>query len=92
MRLVDGIGVVVAELVHDLLDPVVVLGGEQVPDESLKLEGAALALVVELIVEGFGDVDVHAECSAGQLLHGGPRRGSQRCSRRPAVAAVGNKR
>ena len=71
--LVNRIGVLVAELVHDAGYPVVVLGGESVPDEALELERAALALVVELVIEGFGDVDVHG---GGQLymwgtnLHG----------------------
>jgi hypothetical protein len=65
--LVDGIGVLLAELAHDAGDPVVVLGSEGFADEAFELERAALAPVVELVVEGFGDVDVHGEVGAQQL-------------------------
>jgi hypothetical protein len=59
MRVVDGIGVLVAQLVDDFCYPVVVLGDEGIADEALELEGAALALVVELVVERFSNVGVH---------------------------------
>ena len=59
VRVVDGISVLVAELVHDFCYPVMVLGDEGIADEAFELEGAALALVVELIVERFSDVGVH---------------------------------
>jgi len=57
--LVDGVRILVAELVHDLLDAVEVDGGERFADEAFQLEGPALALVVELVIEGLGDVGVH---------------------------------
>lgn len=73
MRLVDGVCIFVTELMDDLLDSVVVAGGEGLSDQAFELEGAALALVVQLIVERFGDVGIHDEFAlvVGQLLHGG---------------------
>jgi len=68
--LVDGIGVLLAQLAHDAGYPVVVLGGEGVADEAFELERAALALVVELVVEGFSDIDVHGEVAGRTSLHG----------------------
>jgi hypothetical protein len=59
VRLVDGVGILVAELVHDAGDALVVLRVEGIPDEALELEGAAFALVVELVVERLSDVRVH---------------------------------
>jgi len=61
VRLVDSVGVLMAELVHNLGYPVVVLGSECIADEAFELECAALALVVELIVERFSDINVHGE-------------------------------
>ena len=61
MGLMNGVGILVAELVHDPCYPVVVLGGEGIADEAFELEGSALALVVELIIERFGDIGVHGE-------------------------------
>jgi len=71
VRLVDSVGVFVTELVHNLGYPVVVLCGECISDEAFEFEGAALALVVQLIVQSFGDIDIHVQCGARQLLHGG---------------------
>jgi hypothetical protein len=71
VRLVDGVGVLVAELVHDAGDALVVLRVEGIPDEALELEGAAFALVVELVVERLSDVRVHVGGSVcEQTLHG----------------------
>lgn len=61
MRLVDGVCVLVAELVHDPGDPVVVLRVQGIPDEAFEFEGSTLALVVELIIERLSDVWVHVE-------------------------------
>jgi len=69
--LVDSVGVFVTELVHNLGYPVVVLCGECISDKAFELEGAALAFVVELVIQGFGDIDIHVQCAAQQLLHGG---------------------
>lgn len=68
--LVDSIGVLLAQLAHDAGYPVVVLGGEGIADEAFELECAALALVVELVVEGFSDIDVHGEVAGRTSLHG----------------------
>jgi hypothetical protein len=71
VRLVDGVGILVAELVHDAGDALVVLRVEGIPDEALELEGAAFALVVELVVERLSDVRVHVGGSVcEQTLHG----------------------
>lgn len=59
VRLVDGVGVVLAELVHDPRDSLVVLRIEGAPDEGLELEGAALALVIDLVAEQPRDRSVH---------------------------------
>jgi hypothetical protein len=59
MRLVDGVGILVAELVDNLLDAVEIGGGEGLADEALELQGPTLALVVQLVIEGLGDVGVH---------------------------------
>jgi hypothetical protein len=79
---VDGVCVFVAELVHNAGYPVVVLRIQCIPNEGLKLEGTALALVVQLIVERFSNVGVHggvlvcSECvhrvdaSSTALCHG----------------------
>lgn len=70
MRLMDGIGIFLTELTHDFLNLGVVLGGERVADEALKLEGAALALVIEFVVQRLGDVGIHADVAISQpLLH-----------------------
>ena len=69
--LVDSVGIFVTKLVHNLGYPVVVLCSECISDEAFELEGAALALVVELIVQSLGDVDIHVQCAVQQLLHGG---------------------
>lgn len=59
MRLVDGIGILVAELRDDTLDPVIVICLERFADQAFKLQSAAFPLVVELVVEGFCDIGVH---------------------------------
>ena len=59
--LVDGIGILVTQLMDNLCYPVMVLGGEGIADEALELECPALAPIVELVVEGFCDVGVHSE-------------------------------
>ena len=69
MRLVDGVRILMAELMHNLGYPVVVLGSKCISDEALELEGSALTLVVELVVEGFSDVDVHVEIGYRGSLH-----------------------
>jgi hypothetical protein len=56
---VDSVCILVAELVHNPGYPVVVLRIQCIPNEGLKLEGTALALVVQLIVERFSNVGVH---------------------------------
>lgn len=60
MGLMNCIRILVAELEHNLLDLCVVVGSERVPYEAFKLEGAALPLVVELVVERFGDIGIHS--------------------------------
>lgn len=70
MGLVDGICIVVAELVYNLGYPVVVLRDECISNEALELECAAFALVIELIVKRFGDVGVHNDRVRQQPLHG----------------------
>ena len=72
--LVDSIGVLLAQLAHDAGYPVVVLGGEGIADEAFELECAALALVVELVIEGFGDIGVHGEVECSRTLHGAAAR------------------
>lgn len=67
MRLVDSVCILMAELVYNLCYPVVVLRLECISDEALELECAALALVIELVVQRFGDVDVHVEGRADGL-------------------------
>lgn len=67
--LVDGVGIVMAELVHDFGYPVVVLRVQCVADEAFKLECAALALVVELVAERLGDVGVHVDRARRRPLH-----------------------
>jgi len=62
--LVHGIGIVVAQLMDDAGDAGVVVGGEGIADQALELERAALALVVELVVQRLGDVGVHGAASA----------------------------
>lgn len=57
----DGIGILMAQLMDNPCYPVVVLGGEGIADEALELECPALAPIVELVVEGFCDVGVHGE-------------------------------
>jgi hypothetical protein len=69
MGLMDSIRIVVAELVHNLGYPVVVLRNECISDEALKLECAAFALVVKLIVERFRDVGVHNDSLWRLPLH-----------------------
>lgn len=69
MRLVDCICIVIAELVHDLGYPVVVLGSECIANEAFELECSALALVVELIIERLGDVEVHVDVGCMWSLH-----------------------
>lgn len=59
--LVDGVCIFVAELVHDSRYPVVVLCLKSIPYQTLELERTALSLVVELIIQRLGDVDVHVE-------------------------------
>ncbi len=61
MRLVDSICVMVAELVHNLGYPIVILRVKCIADEAFEFKGAAFALVVELIVKRFGDIWVHFE-------------------------------
>jgi hypothetical protein len=69
MRLVDSIGILLAELVHNTGYSVVVLCIQGMPDEALELECSALALVVELIVQRLGDVGVHGEGACAGRLH-----------------------
>lgn len=69
VRLVNGVCIVVAELVDNLRYPVVVLRLEGIANEALKLQGAALALVIELIVECFGNVGVHIDSARRMPLH-----------------------
>lgn len=71
MRLVDSIGVFVTKLMHNACDSVVVLCRKTVPYQSLEFEGATLALVVKLVVQGFGYIGIHAELADGPLLHHG---------------------
>jgi hypothetical protein len=59
MWLVDGVCVVVAELVHNPGYPIVVLCREGIPNQPLELECSALALVVELVAERFSNIGVH---------------------------------
>ena len=83
MGLVDGVGVLMAELVHNPCYPVVVLGSEGITDEAFELECAALALVVELIIESFGDVGVHGErwgVKCRKCLHGASSEGVASCA------------
>lgn len=69
MRLVDGICVVVAKLVHNLGYSVVVLRVECIPNETLELESSAFALVIELIIERFSYVRVHVGVLCVWSLH-----------------------
>lgn len=70
VRLVDRICILMAELGNDALYPIKVPGGERFANETFKLEGTALALVVELVVQSFRDVWVHDAICRG-FLHGG---------------------
>jgi hypothetical protein len=72
MRLMDSICVVVAELVHNFRDPVVVFCRERIADETLELECAALALVVDLVAEQFRDGGVHDDKAERRCLHADP--------------------
>jgi hypothetical protein len=65
--------ILVAELRDNPLYPVKVSGGERFPNEAFELEGAALALVVELVVESFRDVGIHGAVRGGSL-HGAENR------------------
>jgi len=94
VRLVDGVGVVVAELVDDLRYPVVVLRLEGIANETLELKCAAFALVVELIIKRFGNVGVHSDSVRRLPLHGAATdslwstRGGRRIRERPLAGAV----
>lgn len=79
--LVDGVRIVVAELVHNLGYSVVVLRLEGLANKGLELERAALALVVELVVERFGDVGVHNDRGRQRPLHVAAT-GTSSCERR----------
>lgn len=79
--LVDGVRIVVAELVHNLRNPVVVLRLEGFANKGLELERAALALIVELVVERFGDVGVHNDRGRQRPLHVAAT-GASSCERR----------
>lgn len=68
MRLVNRVRILVTELVHDPGYPGVVPCVEGIANQAFELEGAALALVVELVVEGFGDAGVHGGMVAGQTI------------------------
>lgn len=72
----DSICVVVTELMHNLGDPVVVVRLECFADESLELECAALALVVELIIKRFGNIGVHIDRMRRRPLQGAAIRSS----------------
>lgn len=85
MRLVDRVGILVAELVHDARHALVVVRVQRVPDEAFELEGAALALVVELIVERLGDVGVHG---AGGVCGPDDRRSAWCCGSRYRMLAA----
>lgn len=73
--LVNSVGIVVTELVDNLRYPAMVLGGQGIANQALELKGAALALVVELVVERLGDVDVHGDGGTADrpTLHGSAR-------------------
>lgn len=62
--LVDCIGVFVTELVDNLGYPVMILCSERISDEAFELESASFALVVELIIQRLGDIDIHVQCRA----------------------------
>jgi hypothetical protein len=59
MGLVDGVCVVVAELVDNLFNTDVVVGGQRVADDGFEFQSAALATVVELVGQSLLDRDVH---------------------------------
>jgi hypothetical protein len=59
MGLVDGVGVVVAELVDNLLDADVVVVGQRVADDGFEFQGAALATVIQLVGQGLLHREVH---------------------------------
>jgi hypothetical protein len=80
MRVVNRICILIAELMHNLGYSVVVLCIEGAPYKSLELEGSALALVVELVIERFSDIGIHdgvvvcveyLHAGAARLPHGG---------------------
>jgi hypothetical protein len=79
--LVDSVRIVVAELVHNLRYSVVVLRLQGFANKGLELEGAALALIVELVVERFGDVGVHSDRGRQRPLHVAAT-GASSCERR----------
>ena len=61
MGLVDSISIVMAELVNDGLDAVMVALSKRVADQSLELEGTGFAFVVELVVQCLLNVGIHGE-------------------------------
>jgi hypothetical protein len=70
MGMVNGIRVLVAELVDNFGYSVVVLGIQCISNEGFELECSALALVVQLIVERLSDIGVHAGVwASGGRLH-----------------------
>lgn len=69
MWLVHSVRIVMAEFVHDFGYPVVVLRVQCIANEALELECAALALVVELVVERFGNIGVHIDKVGRLPLH-----------------------
>lgn len=69
--LVHGVGILVAELMDNSLDLVVVACGQTVPNQALELERAAFPLVVELVVECLCDVGIHADKRGGRECMGG---------------------
>jgi hypothetical protein len=72
MGVVDRICILVAELMHDLGYSIVVLCIEGIPDQGLELEGSALALVIELIIQRFSDIGIHGGVVACvECLHAG---------------------
>ena len=62
----DGVGIVEAELVDNLRNPLVVTSIEGVANKALELEGTTLAFIVELVVQGFSDIGVHDDVVAAK--------------------------
>jgi hypothetical protein len=73
VRVMDGVGIFMAELVHNLLDAVKVSHGQGLSDQRLELESTAFAPVVQLVAERLGDINIHGEeeeCRHSPALRG----------------------